>query len=234
MSIVSLPLNIHIEIARYLNLHDCLVYSQLSPLCYDVVQYIFAHRDILDFKSVLNNDWQIALSDTELITVLHAHTRATMLTNFCVAPHFTSYSALCNYLSLYWHNDYSADTMYWHNDDSADTVYWHIDDTADTIYTLGHTKGHLYTIQCLAFEGASIRAQSYLLDSIWSKFDTDHEYRVQIDSISSEPYESATCNYTNWSNVSIDSPYRRCTNCLQAFPFSAQCVCDVCFGMDTA
>ena len=101
-------------------------------------------------------------------------------------------------------------------------------------YTPVVTKGHLYTIQCLAFEGASIRAQSYLLDSIWSKFDTDHEYRVQIDSISSEPYESVTCNYTNWSNVSIDSPYRRCTNCLQAFPFSAQCVCDVCFGMDTA
>ena len=57
MSIVSLPLDIHIEIARHLNLHDCLVYSQLSPLFYDVVQYIFAHRDILDFKSVLNNDW---------------------------------------------------------------------------------------------------------------------------------------------------------------------------------
>ena len=131
MSIVSLPLDIHIEIARHLNLHDCLVYSQLSPLCYDVVQYIFAHRDILDFKSVLNNDWQIALSDTELITVLHAHTRATMLTNFSVAPHFTSYSALSNYLSLYWRND---DTMYWHND------------SADTIYTRGHTKGHLYTV----------------------------------------------------------------------------------------
>ena len=216
------PLDIHIEIARHLNLHDCLVYSQLSPLCYDVVQYIFAHRDILDFKSVLNNDWQIALSDTELITVLHAHTRATVLTNFCVAPHFTSYSALSNYLSLYWHNDDSADTMYWHNDDAA-----------DTIYTRGHTKGHLYTIQCLAFEGASIRAQSYLLQSIWSKFDTD-EYGVKIDSISSELYDSVTCNYTNWSNVSIDSPYRRCTNCLTAFPFSAQCVCDVCFDMDTA
>ena len=233
MSIVSLPLDIHIEIARHLNLHDCLVYSQLSPLCYNVVQYIFAHREILDFKSVLNNDWKIALSDTELISVLHAHTRATRLTNFCVAPDFTSYSALCNYLSLYWHNDYSADTMYWHNDYSAAAKYWHIDNSADTIYTRGHTKGHLYTIQCIgAFQGgASNRAQSDILESIWSKFDTDDEYRVQIDSISREPYDSVTCNYTNWSNVSIDSPYRRCTNCLQAFPFSAQSVCDVCFGM---
>ena len=163
MSIVSLPLDIHIEIDRHLNLHDCLVYSQLSPLCYNVVHYIFAHRDILDFKSVLNNDWQIALSDTELITVLNAHTRATMLTNFCVAPHFTSYSALSNYLSLYWYND----------------------DAADTIYTRGHTNGHLYSIQCRGvFQGASIRAQSYLLESIWSKFDTDHEHRIQIDTIS--------------------------------------------------
>ena len=118
-----------------------------------------------------------------------------MLTNFCVAPHFTSYSALPNYLSLYWHNDDSADTMYWHNDDAADTMYWHNDDAADTIYTRGHTQGHLYTIQCLgAFEGASIRAESYLLQSIWSKFDTD-EYGVKIDSISREPYDSVTCNH---------------------------------------
>ena len=132
MSIVSLPLDIHIEIARHLNLHDCLVYSQLSPLRYNVVHYIFAHRNILDFTSVLNNDWQIALSDTELITILHAHTRATFLKLLC-CPTFHFLLCPTYYLSLYWYND-----------------------AADTIYTCGHTNGHLKSIQCIgAFEGGA-------------------------------------------------------------------------------
>ena len=207
MSFPTLPFDIHIQIARHLNLHDCLVYSQLSPLCYNVAYYVFAHRHILDFGSVLNNHHEIALSDTALLAILHAHTRATILANFCVGPHFSAYIALSSYLSLYWFNH----------------------DPADDIYTHGYVNGHIRSIECIGtFLGATNLAQSDLLDTIWNTFDTHHEYRVLIDSLQQSPYKAVTCNYTNWSSSDVDSPYKRCPHCLTAFPFSPQPVCDMC------
>ena len=67
-----LPLDIHIEIVRYLPLRDALAYSQVCTLTFDAVYYVFAHRDELDFSSVLDANNTIALKDNMILTILYA------------------------------------------------------------------------------------------------------------------------------------------------------------------
>ena len=98
-----LPLNIHIEIVRYLPLRDALAYSQACTVAFDAVYYVFAHRDKLDFSSVLDANNTIALQDSMILAILHAHTRASVIIiNFCLPHTFTLFAELDQYLSLYW------------------------------------------------------------------------------------------------------------------------------------
>lgn len=50
----TLPLDVHIEIARYFPLKDALSYSLVSEVTFDAVYYIFAHREERDFSSLLD------------------------------------------------------------------------------------------------------------------------------------------------------------------------------------
>ena len=45
----ALPIDIHIMIAKLLNLNECLIYSQVSRVTFDAAYYVFAHRKQLDF-----------------------------------------------------------------------------------------------------------------------------------------------------------------------------------------
>ena len=97
-----LPLDIHIEIVRYLPLRDALAYSQACTVAFDAVYYVFAHRDELDFSSVLDANNTIALQNNMILSILHAHTRASVIINFCLPHTFTLFAELDQYLSLYW------------------------------------------------------------------------------------------------------------------------------------
>ena len=97
-----LPLDIDIEIVRYLPLRDALAYSQTCTIVLDAVYYAFAHRDELDFSSVLDANNTIALEDNMILTILHAHTRASIIINFCLPHTFMLFAELDQYLSLYW------------------------------------------------------------------------------------------------------------------------------------
>ena len=90
-------------IAKLLNLRQCLIYSQVSTVTFDAVYYVFSHRKQLDFGSVLGADKGIILPDTLLLKVLHAHTRAEVITDFCVSRQFDSFAELEWYLENYWH-----------------------------------------------------------------------------------------------------------------------------------
>ena len=87
----TLPLDIHIMITKLLNLRECLIYSQVSTVTFDAVYYVFSHRKQLDFGSVFGADTRIILPDSLLLIVLHAHTRAEVITNFCVSRQFDSF-----------------------------------------------------------------------------------------------------------------------------------------------
>ena len=106
-----LPLDIHIEIARYLPLRDALAYSQVCTLTFDAVYYVFAHRDELDFSSVLDANNTIALENNMILAILHAHTRASVIINFCLPDTFTLFEDLDQYLSLYWTKHANMDQM---------------------------------------------------------------------------------------------------------------------------
>ena len=89
-------------IAKLLNLRQCLIYSQVSTVTFDMVYYVFSHRKQLDFGLVLGADKGIILPDSLLLKVFHAHTRAEVITDFCVSRQFDSFAKLEWYLEKYW------------------------------------------------------------------------------------------------------------------------------------
>ena len=62
----SLPLYVHVVIAKLLNLKEALVYAQVTPLTKEAVYFVFAHRKQLDFGSVLGPNDQIMLHDSTI------------------------------------------------------------------------------------------------------------------------------------------------------------------------
>ena len=81
---------------------------QVSTVTFDAVYglwfmvYVFSHRKQLDFGSVLGADKGIIWPDSLLLKVLHAHTRAEIITDFCVSRQFDSFAELEWYLENYW------------------------------------------------------------------------------------------------------------------------------------
>ena len=63
---------------------------------------MLAHREELDFSSLLDANNIISLSDAAILSILHAHTRASVISNFCLPSIFTSSTDLDQYMSLYW------------------------------------------------------------------------------------------------------------------------------------
>ena len=52
-SLLDLPLDIHILIARFLPLREQLIFASFSDQMYYAVHYVFAHAETLDFTSLL-------------------------------------------------------------------------------------------------------------------------------------------------------------------------------------
>ena len=69
-----------------LPLRDALAYSEVSTITFDAVCYVFAHRKLLDFSSPLDVNTTISMPDAAILIILHAHTRASVITNL-----FTTY-----------------------------------------------------------------------------------------------------------------------------------------------
>lgn len=102
-----LPLEIHIEITRYLPLKYALAYAGVSTLAHDAVYYGFNHKVELDFTSVLDdrscNHSCIALPDAMILNnILHAHVRAETIHSFALPCTFTMFTELESYSSMYW------------------------------------------------------------------------------------------------------------------------------------
>jgi hypothetical protein len=183
----TLPLDIHIMITKLLNLRECLIYSQLSRVTFDAVYYVFSHRKQLDFGSVLGADKSIVLPDSLLLKVLHAHTRAEVITGFCVSRQFDSFTDLEGYMEKYWHIMESGDNM------------------------VGHEAGRLenMTYPRDSHYGATTRKQGDRLKYLWD--DYSDEYGVfGITSVGCgidfPPLNNAP---SNWSTFDLDQPYSR-------------------------
>lgn len=207
-SLLSLPFEVHLIIARHLNLKDALSYADVSPLTHDVIYYIFSHRLQLDFSSTLNNSRIIDLPEDTIMRVLHAHTRATEVHYLALSQSFQSVDELRFYLDLYWRRTYVPEYV---DGDEGETMSW-------TGTHVGHPSGHLQRI-------------GYGKPFSLEVYDLLHEYDDPMCgfSIQTEPLhlkwrlpESA-----NWSSADIDEPYATCTTCGQAIqpppPFATCC-----------
>jgi hypothetical protein len=97
-----LPFDILIKIAKYFNLRDSYSFSKSFVRAHDAVYYVYSHRKVLDFESVLTvDDKVIGISDEEILQLLHAHTRAVYITNFALPPSFSMFPDLETYMRTY-------------------------------------------------------------------------------------------------------------------------------------
>ena len=138
-------------------------------------------------------DKGIILPDSLLLKVLHAHTRAEVITDFYVSSQFDSFAELEWYLEN----------------------YWHLMDMGD-FNIVGHRSGQLLKIACpsASHYGAATRKQGYKLQSLWEHYGDDYgvfgfEYDTDPTSMflpSLPPLNSAP---SNWSTVDLDQPYSR-------------------------
>ena len=182
---LSLPLDIHILICRNLNLHDCLTYSQLSTTCHDAVYYVFAHRIQLDFSSVINSNHSLELSDDVFFKVLYAHTRATLIRNFCIQHNFAAFTELSPYFSLYWAHTFVP----CYDETVADCSI-----LCDT--HVGHQRGQLIDVHYLESYGTLTPQQCVHMHTLLNTY--DDVYGVHI--IPEDNTLPLLLDNTNWSS----------------------------------
>ena len=188
----TLPLDIHnIMIAKLLNLRECLIYSQVSTVTFDAVYYVFSHRKQLDFGSVLGADKGIILPDSLLLKVLHAHTRAEVITDFCVSRQFDSFAEREWYLEN----------------------YWQLVDTGD-FNMVGHESGQVLKIACpsASHYGAANRKQECKLQPLWECYNDDYGvfgFDTDPTSMFIPSFPPLNNAPSNWSTVDLDQPYSR-------------------------
>ena len=205
-NLLSLQFDIHVLIVRNLNLRDCLSYAELAPVCHDVVYYVFAHRIELDFSSLLiDNHHLTPIPDELFLRILYSHTRATRLRNFCISNSFAAFSALSNYLNLYWNFTFISE--YDPSLSSTDSICGRY---------VGHPQGQLQSIYYLGDFGAHNEQGSHILEDILTHFDDEHGLNITNENNYSFPLLP---DRFNWSTVDIDAPYSRCSVCDALIPF---------------
>ena len=101
-TLLHLPFDIHIRIARFLPLRDQLTFATLSSHTHQAVHYVFAHVDTLDFTSLLEPPLTpppdvthlrrtIRISTSTLLEVISKHVRAKTIINLALPPLFTKH-----------------------------------------------------------------------------------------------------------------------------------------------
>ena len=196
--LLCLPFDIHVQIARNLQLKDCLAYSTLSQTCHDAVYYIFSHRIELDFGSLIVNS-RLTIQSDLFLQILRAHTRATTIRNFCIPTDFTSFSDLSAYFELYWHHTYIPDY------DPSDPEPSMVCGTH-----VGHIRGQLSQIYYLGFYGAYTHHLGEQMHEILNAYN-DPMYGIYICDEYARP--RVLNDKSNWSVVNLDAPYSACSRC---------------------
>ena len=209
-NLLSLPIEIQIIIVRKLPLRDCIAYAQVSTTCHDLVYYVFSHRLELDFSSLVSN-CHLIISSEQFLDILHAHTRATIIRNFCLPHQFNDYAQLARYFNLYW-----AHTFIPTYDDSSESFPGAEPSMLSGTH-VGHIRGELTYVHYLGFYGASTHAESFEISQILCQYDDDR-YGLQVTN-DSPPHVINESD--NWGTVVLDTPYTTCSKCQLPMEYSS-------------
>ena len=195
-NLASLPFDVHILIARKLNLVDALNYAAVLPVCHDAVYYVFAHRFELDFSSTLNSKGVISLDDNTLMMVLHAHSRAHQIRYLSISPNFEQLTELKFYLDLYWQYTFIP---------SYEDEF--LEPTILTGTYVGHPSGHLFQVGYTSSNNDEVT-------SLLHKYE-DPVYGISIESepLFAPDSEPLLQDDDNWSCTDLDEPYNKCETC---------------------
>ena len=196
------------RISKLLSLRDCITYMHVSAITHDAVLYVFAHRRVLDFETVLDQQKTIALHPALLMDVLYAHSRTELIINFCLNPSFTLFDEFTRYFNLYW--------------------AWRLiqkDVDSSSLVPVGHPSGHLRYLGLQGhFNGGSTMEQAVFLVDLWNSnqnwlgMDIYLMYDCQPYNVTPYPH------FVNWSTIDIDAPY--------AYSRRALCYCPLNDGTD--
>ena len=176
---------------------------QACSVTHNAVQYVFSHRRELNFKSVLDDNYTIALPPQMLMQILYAHTTAETIVNFCFNPSFHLYEDFAKYFNLYWRRRWAD--LEW----PYGTCHM----------TVGHHAGNLRYINYLgSHHGGANTHQSMFLQSLW--LDLRDCIRQIIEPLS---FRDPT---PNWCTLDIDKPYTYSTFIYHEF--RTLCTCSYC------
>ena len=180
----QIPLDIHIEIARYLPLRDALAYATLNPLAYDAVYYVFSHRREVNFASLLDEKQCIDLPDAEILKILYAHVRAVAIAALSLPCTFNMYDELETYFSTHWRvliNQHGKE--------------------------VGHPSGNLQFVGYLHYNGidhdapeANLNRMAEMCDNL----DPYDEYLSRLEPWGAHGMYSPVEMYNNWSNIDLN------------------------------
>ena len=202
-----IPLEVHIDIARYLPLRDALAYANVNTLAHDAVYYIFSHRSELNFASLLDDKDCIALTDAEIMNVLHAHVRATSIVALSLRCSFSMFAELESYFSMYWR------VLINQRDEQV-----------------GHPSGNLQYVGYLHYYGLQHGAPKENLArmaALCDRYEPYDEYLSCFENRGLCGEYSFTEPYNNWSNIDLDIRYKPCP-CCHLSTFASSEVCEGC------
>ena len=202
-----IPLEVHIEIVRYLPLRDALAYANINVLAHDAVYYVFSHRDELNFSSLLDDRQCIALPDADIFSILHAHVRATTIIGLSFPSTFHMFDELEAYFAMYWRiliNQYDQQ--------------------------VGHPSGNLQSVGYRHYYGLHFDAPEANLTrmaAICDNLEPYDEYLSRFEHLGLCGRYSPTEPYNNWSNIDLNLRYKPCPGC-NLSTFSSREMCEAC------
>ena len=192
-TLLYLPFDIHIHIARFLPLRDQLTFATLSINTYKAVNFVFAHVDTLDFTSLLGppltpppNATHLRrttrLSPSALLEVMSKHVRARTIINLALPPLFMThhYVQFENLISQMW----------------KENVYRGV----------GHPNGQLTRIllEKDTCNGAYPYKEFFIMDHFWDRYRYPTEDNTLAVEYNCSPDDTSTI--PGWSTVDISKP----------------------------
>ena len=172
----------------------------MHSIAHDAVYYVFSHRKELNFTSLLDDSGCIALPDTMILYILHAHIRAETIVSFALPCTFSMFAEREVYFAMYWRELISHNNV-----------------------RVGHPSGNLQYVDYRHYFGLPHCAPEANRDVIFDICNSLEPYDEYISRFNgSFAQENGVFlflePYSNWCNTNLDIRYHHCSCCDSCSP----------------